>query len=106
MTDMIDGYWYASPDIMIRYAPDLDTWWLEVVDSNDKKHWDRDEKFNCYDWSNNAFIYKTILSLSYDSEEEVMSALQSFKYLLKAIKKKEYLLLSKNNSSISKETTE
>ena len=96
MTDMIDGYWHATPGVTLRYSPQLDTWWVEVIDSNDSEfieNWIEDVDNSKYE--NNGFLYKSIWGANYDDRDEALHAVEALSSLFRSMKKREYLILGK-----------
>lgn len=93
---MIDGYWYATPDVTLRYCPSLECWWVDVIDGNDKEYigtWI--EGVDNHKYENNGFLYKSIWGVTYDSKTEALQAVETLSSFIKTLNKKEYLVLGK-----------
>lgn len=106
MVDMMEGYWYARPSVTLRYSPQLETWWVEVIDGNDKEYvgeWI--EGIDNYKYENNGFLYKSMWGANFDDKEEALQAVEILSRVFKEINKKEYLILGKIDENHTLATT-
>ena len=100
MTDMIKGYWYARPNITLTYSPQGDTWWVEVINGNDKEYvgdWIEDVDNSKY--AHNGFLYKRMWGANYDDEREAFQVVRTLSRVFKEMEDKDYLILSKREAN-------